>query len=444
MGGTVGLDVGSSGVRAVLLDGRLRVAARAELPLPPGRRTAHGGHRLDEAAVLDAARGVLEAVCRDPAGPPAAIAVCGTAGTLCLRDAAGRPPAAAVAYDDARHGGGIDRVLAWRRRVPRARRVVPAGDAVLEALGAEPGATDWTNALKLGWDPVSGRWPGAARHLRDAGFLPEAVPPGTPAGRAAGGPAAGALLVRGTTDGCALELTAGELEPERWTISLGTTVTWRSVVAGSPQAVEPPAGAYLHRLRTDVWLLSAAGNTGGGVLRALQPGADLAANDARSAVPTGLAAYPLARPGERFPVPDPRFAGFGLPAAGDPRLHAAVLEGVALVVRLGVDRLAAAGVGAPRHLRVTGGGATSALWMRLLAAATGRPVTAAPGADPALGMALLAAATHAGVAPGTLAATDAVPTAEHAVDPDLAAALAEPYAELCTQVTEWELAALRR
>lgn len=443
MGPAVGLDVGSGGVRAVVLDSRLRLAARTEHPLPRGRRTAQGGHRLDEAGILDTVREVLgDAGGR--AGPPAAIAVCGTAGTLCLRDAAGRPAAEAVAYDDARHGSGLERVAAWRRRVPRARRVVPVADAVLEALGAEPGATDWTNALKLGWDPVAGRWPAAARTLRRAAFLPEAVPPGSPAGRgAAGSPAQGALLVRGTTDGCALELAAGDLEPGRWTVSLGTTVTWRAVVTAGARELRPPAGAYLHRLRPDVWLLSAAGNTGGGVLETLEPGADLADLDSRSTVPTGLAAYPLARPGDRFPVGDPRFPGLGLPGPGDPRRHAAILEGVALVVRLGVDRLVTAGVSAPHRLRATGGGARSGLWMRLLAAATRCPVTAAPDADPALGMALLASAALTGATPGTVRAGEAGTITEHAVEPDLAAALEERYAELCAGVAAWERSAGR-
>jgi D-ribulokinase len=441
VGHAAGLDVGSGGVRAVALDSRLRVAARAERPLPRGRRTAHGGHRLDEGAILDAARAVLDEVSRR-AGPLAAIAVSGTAGTLCLRDAAGRRAAEAVAYDDTRHGSGLERVAAWRRRVPRARRVVPVADAVLEALGAEPGATDWTNALKLGWDPVAGRWPPAARSLRGAGFLPEAVPPGSPAGRGTpGSPAAGALLVRGTTDGCALELAAGDLQPGRWTVSLGTTVTWRAVVTKDAAWLRPPTGAYLHRLRHDLWLLSAAGNSGGGVLESLEPGADLAALDAGSAVPTGLAAYPLARPGERFPVRDPRFPGFGLPGADDPRRHAAILEGVALVIRLGLDRLATSGLAAPRRLRATGGGARSPLWMRLLAAATGCPVTAAPDAGPALGMALLAAATLTGAAPGAVGAGDVSPTTEHAVDPGLAAALEERYAELGARVAAWERSA---
>jgi sugar (pentulose or hexulose) kinase len=327
--------------------------------------------------------------------------------------------------------------------VPRAQRVLPVADAVLEALGAEPGATDWTNALRLGWDPLTLSWPADAEPLRRAGLLPEAVPPGTPAGQVTAHCAAqGAWLVRGTTDGCALELAAGGIEPGRWTVSLGSTVTWRSVVTGETPELRLPRGAYLHRLRPDVWLVSAAGNSGGGVLAALEPEADLTALDAAAAMPSGCAAYPLARPGDRFPVADPRFGGFGLPERGDPRLHAAILEGVSLVVRLGVDRLCAGGATPPRRLRATGGGARSPLWMRLLASALGRPVRSVPDAEPALGMALLAAATVTGAAPGDLAATGAGGgETDHVPDPGLAAALEDAYAGVVAGVLRWEEAA---
>ena len=449
MGGTVGIDVGSGGVRAVMLDDRLHVLGREERTLPPGIRSAGGGHRLDESTLIAAAREVLDCLCRRLGERPEAVAVCGTAGTLCLHDGSGRIAADAVAYDDHRHGTGLDRVREWRRQVPRVHRVLPVADAVLEALGGDAGATDWTNALRLGWDPLSESWPPGADPLRRAGLLPEAVPPGSPAGRVTvPGAAQGAWLVRGTTDGCALELAAGGLErggrgtapaDPRWTVSIGTTLTWRSVLAGETPELRLPRGAYLHRLRSDVWLVSAAGNSGGGVLRALEPGADLADLDAHSHVPTRLAAYPLARPGDRFPVADPRFPGFGLPASGDPRLHAAILEGVALVVRLGIDRLCAGGAAPPPRLRVSGGGAHSPLWMTLLASALGRPVTAVPDAEPALGMALLAAAAVSGAAPGALAAAGgAVGETEHAPDPELAGALEEPYAGLVAGVRRWE------
>lgn len=400
----IGLDVGTGGARAVVLDEDMGLLGRREVRLPPGRRTDDGGHRLDEAVILGATREVIERVCAPQAVTPVALSVSGTAGTLCFRDREGAPAVEAVAYDDGRFGSGMARLEAWADLIPDAFRVIPIADAVLESFGAPPGGTDWTNALKLGWDPVGLRWLGEAGVL-PAGFLPEPVPPGTTAGRAVE-PAdlRGAWLVRGATDGCAMHAAFGPSRPGDWSVGLGTTLIWKSVLVGeSAGSLELPPGAYVHRLRRDLWLPGAASNSGGGVLEALEPGADLGRGDVDATLPSGLAAYPLARPGERFPVNDPAFAGFGLPPGDDRRLHAAILEGEAFVARLGIERLVAAGVSRPARLWVTGGGARSPTWMGLLASVLDRPVIAAPDTDPALGAALIAAAGVLGEPVATMA-----------------------------------------
>ncbi|HEX6538342.1 MAG TPA: FGGY-family carbohydrate kinase, partial [Candidatus Dormibacteraeota bacterium] len=339
---------------------------------------------------IDAALRVLSRACSAANAMPAAISVAGAAGTRCFRDSRG-PCSPAVAYDDARFGAGLDRVIAWRQMLTSETRVVPITDAVLEALGAEPGWTDWTNALKLGWDPRAQAWPAAARSAVDAGFLPRAAPPGARAGLCAIDAAPGAVLARGATDSCAMHIASAGLAAGAWSVSLGTTVTWKTTLdgAGPPALDMLPRGAYAHRLAPDVWLAAAAGNSGGGVLEA---DADLAGLDRIARLPSGFAAYPLARIGERYPVADASFGGFGMPHPSDPRHHAAALEGVAFVLRLGIQLLVAAGTAAPAVLHVTGGGARSGTWMRALAAGVRLPVVPLPDAGPALGAALLAAA----------------------------------------------------
>ncbi|MGH7686541.1 MAG: hypothetical protein ACREN2_06975, partial [Candidatus Dormibacteria bacterium] len=168
---TAGVDVGTSGARAVVMDTATgRVVAHAALDVLSGRRTRDGGHRIDDAAIIDAALRVLSRACATARATPAAVSVAGTAGTLCFRDARGDACAPGVAYDDQRFGTGLERVMEWRRLVPDAARVVPLTDAVLEALGGDAGSTDWTNALKLGWDARALRWPDGAGPLVTAGF----------------------------------------------------------------------------------------------------------------------------------------------------------------------------------------------------------------------------------------------------------------------------------
>ena len=392
---TAGVDVGTTGVRAVLFDpAGERTVGHVEVPAPPGVRSDDGGHVVDEAAVVDAALQALTRVCGAAALAPIAISVAGTSGTLCFRDARNRVCAPAVMYDDVRFGAGIERMAAWKRELPEARRALPITDAVLEALGARPGLTDWTNARTLGWDPGTTRWPPAAWGLREAGFLPRVEPPGSPAGTCRLPAARGALLTRGATDSCAMHIGVAAFGEGAWSVSLGTTVAWKAALPGSkPGALDRlPAGAYAHRLAPGFWLAAAAGNSGGGALRELHPSdVNLGELDARARIPSGFAAYPLPRRGERFPVADPGFAGFGVPHPGDPRRHAAMLEGVAFVVRLGVERIAAAGVPPPDRLYVTGGGAASAAWAGLLASALAAPVARRPQSGPAKGAAVLAA-----------------------------------------------------
>lgn len=397
---TAGVDIGTTGVRAVLFDpaGR-RALGHAELPTPPGTRTDDGGHVVDESAVVEAAVQVLTRVCAGAALSPVAISVAGTAGTVCFRDARNRVCAPAVMYDDTRFGTEIERLAAWKREVPEAARVLPITDAVLEAFGSRPGFTDWTNARKLGWEARGTRWPPPAWGLREAGFLPRVEPPGSPAGTCRLPAARGALLTRGATDSCAMHIGVAAFGDGAWSVSLGTTVTWKAALHGAmPEAVDKlPAGAYAHRLAPGFWLAAAAGNSGGGALQELGPAdADLRELDLRACTPTGFAAYPLPRRGERFPVADPEFGGFGVPPPQDPRLHAAMLEGIAFIVRLGIERIVAAGVPAPDRLFLTGGGAGSPEWVRLIAAVVGVPVAPRPQSGPATGAAVLAAAAVEG------------------------------------------------
>lgn len=424
---TAGVDVGTSGVRAVVLDTTTgRVVARADLKIPPGTRTPDGGHVIDESPVVAAALQVLTRACGQSPEPPVAISVAGTAGTLCFRDANNVACAAAVMYDDARSGTGIERVIAWQKQIRNAVRVLPITDAVLEALGATAGVTDWTNARRLGWDAQRLCWPEQARGLEESGFVPSAEPPSAPAGPCTLPGARGALLTRGATDSCAMHIGVAGFAASAWSVSLGTTVTWKAALTGlTPTAIDRlPAGAYAHRLADHFWLAAAAGNSGGGALIDLDlPGANLSELDRRARFPSGFAAYPLPRRGERFPVANLAFAGFGVPHRADPRRHPALLEGVAFVIRLGIERIAKAGVGPPMQLYVTGGGAASAVWTRLLASVMQIPAVPQLDAAPAVGAAVLAAAGA-----GEAAAPDG--SQQWVVPPDweLAAVLDERYA----------------
>jgi len=166
-------------------------------------------------------------------------------------------------------------------------------------------------------------------------------------------------------------------------------------------ALGTSAGAEAPVLRISALL--AAGAAADWARRAFLDGASTARADAlltaraqeRGRGPSGLLALPSIL-GERFPVRDASLRGAVLGMDAATRgidLYTAMLEGVAHGLAHGLDdELAGDGDGALRPLPVTGGGAASAPWRRILADVTGRPVRTVDDADAALlGCALVAA-----------------------------------------------------
>ena len=180
--------------------------------------------------------------------------------------------------------------------------------------------------------------------------------------------------------------------------------------AGEEPAGEEPAGVSHHlALGTSsataeppilrISALLSAGAAADWARQALLDGADPARADQlleareqeRGRGPSGLLALPSIV-GERFPVRDGDLRGAVLGFDAGTRgidLYAAMLEGVAHGLAHGLESGSVASV---RPLPVTGGGAASAPWLRILADVTGRPVRTVDGTDAALlGCALVAA-----------------------------------------------------
>jgi sugar (pentulose or hexulose) kinase len=284
----------------------------------------------------------------------------------------------------------------------RGLRLAHCADLLAGRLVGHPVATDQSHALKSGFDPELLAW---RRDLFDrlgvpAEVLPEVVPPGTLLGGVSRdsarhtGLVAGTPVLAGMTDGCAAQIASGALGPNSWNSVLGTTLAVKGVCA--ELVLDPPTGVYSHRHPDGQgWLVGGASNVGAGALTERFPGADLAALDAAAAhhEPASAVLYPLSRPGERFPFARPDALPIELGDLGDRADHfAAILQGVAFVERLCLERMRALGasLGGPLHL--TGGGARSDYWCQLRADIHARPVRRPLHPEPSVGMAILAAA----------------------------------------------------
>lgn len=410
-GVAVGIDVGTSGVRAALVDAAGSALAFGAAPLEPGRRADPGAWW----AALEAALGALRL--RADLSALRAVAIDGTSGTLLAVDGAGRPlaparmynepapPGALRAVEDAAPPGSAARGPASPlakalelQALPGAARLLHQADWIAGRLLGRFDRTDENNALKTGYDPVARRWPD---WLPRAGLRPELLPaavePGAPLGEAA--PAAarrfgwppGVVVAAGTTDGCASFLAAGAREPGEGVTALGSSLALK-LACGRPVAA-PEFGVYSHRLPCGTWLAGGASNSGGAALARHFDPAALERLSARidASRPSGLDYHPLPGPGERFPFADPAFAPRETPRPADDAafLHG-LLEGVARVEARGYRRLAELGAPPLRSVRSAGRGARNAAWTAIRARALGVPPVPAASEEAAVGAAALA------------------------------------------------------
>jgi xylulokinase len=254
---------------------------------------------------------------------------------------------------------------------------------------------------------------------------------------------AGTPIVAGGGDQAANAVGTGVVSPGTVALSLGTSGV---IFAATDRPIFEPDGrvhAFCHAL-PDRWHLMSVMLSAAGSLRwfreALAPDvpfADLVA--AAGEVPAGsdgLLFLPYLT-GERSPHPDPlaRGAFVGLTVRHDRRhLTRAVLEGVAFGLRDGLDLMTAAGMPAPREIRVSGGGTASPLWRQILADVLDAEIaTVNTSEGAAFGAALLAAVGagwFASVPEATAALVTATPSTSPGPDRGVLGEAHERYREL--------------
>jgi sugar (pentulose or hexulose) kinase len=490
----LGLDIGTQGARALVYDipeeevreGRILAQAAEAFPVGTVSSSLPSGYaEQSPGGWWQAAVACLRQVTTQvPPETIQALSVTSTSGTLCLLDRDGEPLLPALMYNDARAGDEAVEVqaagaglaarlgyrfnpsfalskLLWLARhrpdvVDRARYIAHAADFLVGRLSGTYDITDYSNALKTGYDlsPQEGGgfadcWPDfIADQLKlPVEKLPRVVAPGEVVGVVTAqaaqvtGLCPGTLVVAGMTDGCAAQIAAGAVAPGDWNSTLGTTLVIKGVTGRLLR--DPDGRIYSHRHPDGYWLPGGASNVGGEILATRFPGADLVALDKRAAdlSPTDLVAYPLARRGERFPFVDSEAEGFVLPFLPVPGQRAgsavtnlgidratrytAYLEGVAYVERLAYETLESLGATVGDVIRAAGGGARSDVWLQIRADVLKRRLLRPVETGAAMGAAILAASrTHYD---GVVPAARAMVHIERSVQPR--PALVERYTE---------------
>jgi xylulokinase len=436
----IGIDIGSSAVKAVAYRESGSVLARAHEAAP----SLHPAPGLSESDADEVWRATVRAVRRLTSSPrlrrdpPAALAVSasgregfpargdGSALGPCLRTAdARRPdPEAAAILPRSReqwvracghvpdHMDPTNRLLWWRGTAPRtlerARWFLGWHELASLRLVGRPVVDPALASGFLLFDLDTGDWSGERLDALDLDgrLLPEVVPWATPldrirprAARELGLPSRCRFVV-GSWDGSCAALGSAVVEEGDALVAVGT---WESVVA-------PVARPRVRRAAAARLALTPQPSTPGKGLWARSPNGTSVVGWARSVTRVGLRdldarlrdAGPDPSPvlvvphlsGAGAPWPDARDSAgaiSGLTLATSPLdLVKATMEGVACDLTFAVDALR--GAGSPiRRCRVAGGGARSSWWMQLKADLLGVPVEVPNQAEPGtFGAALLA------------------------------------------------------
>ena len=427
---TIGIDIGTTSVKAVAADEHGSVLARTRVPhaitAPVAGAFEHDIDRAWRADVLDALAHVADG------HRVVAVNVSAMVPSLGAVDADGRAASAGILYGDHRgvsddndpteagDSGELLAFLSWLTdAAPDAAGYWPAQAVANHALTGI-GAIDSTTAMTacplfdyVGWDTER-----VAAAGTTAGALPLIASGTTAIGPVLGGlPGAGALVGGGTIDALGEQLVAGADQAGDVLVICGATlITWG--VIDDWQTV-PGLWTVPHTAAGKV-LVGGPSNAGGVFLdqaaRWLGP---VDPTDLDAVTPDDLPVWlPYVR-GERTPL-HRRDLRAGLDGValhhGPAEVRRAAYEASGFVVRHHIDLARSAGL-APRRIVATGGGTRSVHWMRALADATGLPVdVAAVPEGAALGSAFIARCV-AGLE-GSMTEARRWASTSHTVEPD--------------------------
>ena len=386
----LGIDLGTSGVRAVLMNSKFDVVAQSSSLMSD----FGANHRSPVVwwKSLESALEQLRLEAPEHWSQVLGISVDGTSGTMLALNNEFEPIGDALMYNDpeenpdvleqirqhapresAAHGAtsGLAKLMTLQE-LPGCHRVLHQADWVLGKFIGEYRWSDENNSLKTGYDPILREWPNwisqtkARREL-----LPDPKEPGQVTGEIDQkiadrfGLAKDIKIVSGTTDGCAAFLATGATEIGDGVTSLGSTLVVK-ILSDQP-VFAPEYGIYSHRIG-DQWLPGGASNTGGNVLTHFFSDEELIRHSRNIDPETqiNLDYYPLLKAGERFPINDPVFPPRLEPRPPDDQtfLHG-LLVGISKVEELAYNRLKELGGPDLKSLRTVGGGSKNSVWTAL-------------------------------------------------------------------------------
>jgi len=424
----IGIDVGTQGARVILTSaaGELIGSRESAFPLSGKMREEQSPDTWWDAC-LGCLRDLLQDAAVQPLRPHIrAMAVTSTSGTIIPIDRQHRPLHDAIMYSDGRQvetgricreaalsyhpqgytsfntSSGLPKMLwflqQYPERVKALHQFIHAADFITGQLCGRYDTTDWTNALKSGYDVAQQCWPSYLWEQLplEKSWLQQVVPSGTPLGVIQ--PHVAALLalpatvqvVAGMTDGCASQIAAGAVHPGDWNTTIGTTLVVKGVTTGP---LNDPSGVlYCHRHPEGYWMPGGASNTGADWVSQRFPGDLTALNQqAMHIIPTGYLSWPLLQAGERFPFMAPQARGFETAGLSETESYTAGMEGVAYIERYAYDLIRQLSGETVQKVYTAGGASNSDAWLTIRSNVLNLPIIKMKQVSGATGAAILAA-----------------------------------------------------
>ena len=416
MMGFLGIDLGTGGVRCILIREDGTVLSEISRALKIINLSKSLGESEQEP--LDWIH-ALEACLDDLFSTPenrcvSAISVDSTSGTILPVDRLGRPMSPALLHNDVRSVKevaecigifeaecsptfSLPKILWMQKNLP-----LPDDTLFLHATdflnawlnGSVDIPTDFTNAMKTGVDLDKMDWSDKMPSLN----LPKVVSPGVVIGEVAKihcrrwGLANSCLLVSGATDSNAAFYASGAGKAGEWSTTIGTTLAIKGL---SKSRIRDNLGRiYCHRHPDGAWLPGGASNAGGEILKD-RFGSRMKdiESDAKTSRVVPSILYPSTRKGERLPFTSSEFMPFKVDSTNeDLKFYLGCLEGLSFVEKMTYDLLENMGAEVGPVIYVTGGAASSLLGMQIRADMLQRSLKVSQYPNSAMGAAILAAA----------------------------------------------------
>lgn len=261
----LGIDFGTSGARAIVIDNEGIIQAEAQYPFKEPDQTIIWQNALFT---------LFDQIPQETRGKIRAIAINATSSTVLLCDNVGNPISQPLMYND---GRGIELMDKVKAIAPPEHTVISTtsslaklfwliqntdnikncyflhqADWLASLLHGRLGISDYHNALKLGYDVEKLCYPAWLENLPESHLLPQILAPGMPVGEVTAEIATrfhlreDCIVCTGTTDSIAAFLASGANSAGEAVTSLGSTLALK--LLSRTRVDDSRYGIYSHRL----------------------------------------------------------------------------------------------------------------------------------------------------------------------------------------------------